>query len=77
LKFRYRASEFQGLGRAMPCAARLREDAPPQWVINKIAAALNEKGKAIKGAKILVLGLACKKSVECRRSPGCASTSSA
>jgi UDP-N-acetyl-D-glucosamine dehydrogenase len=48
----------------------------PEWAVHKIAAALNEKGKAIKGARILVLGLACKKSVECRGSPGCASTSS-
>jgi UDP-N-acetyl-D-glucosamine dehydrogenase len=39
-------------------------------VIGKIAHALNEKGKAIKGAKILVLGLAYKKNVEdVRESP--------
>jgi UDP-N-acetyl-D-glucosamine dehydrogenase len=44
--------------------------AMPEWVINKIASALNEKGKAIKGAKILVLGLAYKKNVEdVRESP--------
>jgi UDP-N-acetyl-D-glucosamine dehydrogenase len=44
--------------------------AMPEWVIGKIAHALNEKGKAIKGAKILVLGLAYKKNVEdVRESP--------
>ena len=44
--------------------------AMPEWVVNKIASALNEKGKAIKGAKILVLGLAYKKNVEdVRESP--------
>jgi len=42
----------------------------PEWVINKIAAALNEKGKAIKGARILVLGIAYKKNVDdVRESP--------
>ena len=44
--------------------------AMPEWVIGKIAHALNEKGKAIKGAKILVLGLAYKKNVDdVRESP--------
>jgi UDP-N-acetyl-D-glucosamine dehydrogenase len=44
--------------------------AMPEWVINKIASALNEKGKAIKGARILVLGLAYKKNVDdVRESP--------
>jgi UDP-N-acetyl-D-glucosamine dehydrogenase len=44
--------------------------AMPEWVINKIAAALNEKGKAIKGARILVLGIAYKKNVDdVRESP--------
>jgi UDP-N-acetyl-D-glucosamine dehydrogenase len=44
--------------------------AMPEWVIGKIAHALNEKGKAIKGARILVLGLAYKKNVDdVRESP--------
>lgn len=42
----------------------------PEWVIGKIAHALNERGQAIKGAQILVLGLAYKKNVEdVRESP--------
>jgi UDP-N-acetyl-D-glucosamine dehydrogenase len=44
--------------------------AMPEWVIGKIAHALNERGRAIKGARILVLGLAYKKNVEdVRESP--------
>jgi len=42
----------------------------PQWVIGKVVDALNERGKAIKGAKILVLGIAYKKNVDdMRESP--------
>jgi UDP-N-acetyl-D-glucosamine dehydrogenase len=42
----------------------------PHWVVNKIGGALNERGKAIKGAKILILGIAYKKNVDdMRESP--------
>ncbi|MGV6851184.1 MAG: nucleotide sugar dehydrogenase, partial [bacterium] len=42
----------------------------PQWVISKTADALNERGKALKGAKILILGIAYKKNVDdMRESP--------
>ena len=44
--------------------------AMPEWVVNKIAAALNESGKAVKGSRILVLGIAYKKNVDdVRESP--------
>ena len=44
--------------------------AMPEWVVNKIAAALNESGKAIKGSRVLVLGIAYKKNVDdVRESP--------
>ncbi|WP_296698066.1 nucleotide sugar dehydrogenase [Thiocapsa sp. UBA6158] len=39
----------------------------PQWVVSKVADALNDRGKALKGAKILVLGIAYKKNVDDRR----------
>ncbi|MBK1633265.1 UDP-glucose/GDP-mannose dehydrogenase [Thiohalocapsa halophila] len=39
----------------------------PQWVVAKVVDALNERGKAVKGARILVLGLAYKKNVDDRR----------
>ena len=42
----------------------------PHWVVNKIADALNNKGKSINGSKILLLGLAYKKNIDdTRESP--------
>jgi UDP-N-acetyl-D-glucosamine dehydrogenase len=42
----------------------------PEWVISKIAGALNERSKAIKGSRVLVLGIAYKKNVDdMRESP--------
>lgn len=42
----------------------------PQWVVQKVADALNDRGKAVKGARILVLGLAYKKNIDdTRESP--------
>ncbi|MDP6380126.1 MAG: nucleotide sugar dehydrogenase [Phycisphaerae bacterium] len=44
--------------------------AMPDYVISRVMAALNEKGKSLKGARILVLGLAYKKDVDdLRESP--------
>ncbi|HHX81795.1 MAG TPA: UDP-N-acetyl-D-glucosamine dehydrogenase, partial [Pseudomonadaceae bacterium] len=45
-------------------------NAMPQWVMEKIASALNERQLAIKGSKVLVLGIAYKKNVDdMRESP--------
>ena len=42
----------------------------PQWVVNKVALALNDRGKAVKGSKVLILGLAYKPDVDdVRESP--------
>ncbi|HUL40621.1 MAG TPA: nucleotide sugar dehydrogenase [Burkholderiales bacterium] len=42
----------------------------PTWVLRKVADALNDHGKAIKGSRVLVLGIAYKKNVEdMRESP--------
>ncbi len=42
----------------------------PHWVVQKTADALNEHGKAVKGSRILVLGLAYKKNIDdSRESP--------
>jgi UDP-N-acetyl-D-glucosamine dehydrogenase len=42
----------------------------PRYVVNKLSSALNERGKPLKGSKILLLGMAYKKNVEdMRESP--------
>ncbi len=42
----------------------------PEWVIGKVMEALNERGRALKGSKVLVLGIAYKKNVDdMRESP--------
>ncbi|KAF0811512.1 UDP-N-acetyl-D-glucosamine 6-dehydrogenase [Andreprevotia sp. IGB-42] len=42
----------------------------PHWVVHKTQAALNEQGKAVKGSRILVLGIAYKKNIDdTRESP--------
>ena len=43
----------------------------PSYVVGKVADALNERGKAVKGSQILILGMAYKKDVDDpRESPG-------
>jgi UDP-N-acetyl-D-glucosamine dehydrogenase len=45
----------------------------PDWVVDKIVGALNERGKPIKSSRILVLGIAYKKNVDdVRESPAAA-----
>ncbi len=42
----------------------------PRWVVQRVALALNERKKSVKGSKILVLGLAYKKNIDdSRESP--------
>ncbi|HSQ77789.1 MAG TPA: nucleotide sugar dehydrogenase, partial [Nitrospirota bacterium] len=42
----------------------------PEWVVGKVIDALNLRGKALKGAKVLVLGIAYKKNIDdMRESP--------
>lgn len=42
----------------------------PEWVVSKAVEALNQKGKAVRGSRILVLGVAYKKNVDdMRESP--------
>lgn len=42
----------------------------PHWVVQKVSDALNERGKAVKGSRILILGIAYKKNIDdSRESP--------
>jgi UDP-N-acetyl-D-glucosamine dehydrogenase len=42
----------------------------PEWVVQKLADALNERGRSLKGARVLVLGVAYKRNVDdIRESP--------
>ena len=44
--------------------------AMPQYVVGKLSDALNDRGKALKDSKVLILGLACKRNVDdARESP--------
>jgi UDP-N-acetyl-D-glucosamine dehydrogenase len=43
----------------------------PHFVLEKVADALNERGKPVKGSQVTLLGMAYKKDVDdCRESPG-------
>ena len=47
--------------------------AMPEWVVGKLMAALNERGKPVRGSRVLVLGIAYKKNVDdVRESPAAA-----
>jgi UDP-N-acetyl-D-glucosamine dehydrogenase len=44
--------------------------AMPHWVVDKVVDALNERGKAVRGSRVLVLGIAYKRNVgDMRESP--------
>ena len=65
----WKAREFGKHTRFIELAGEINT-AMPDYVISKAVDALNEEGKAIKGSKILILGLAYKADVDdCRESP--------
>lgn len=65
----WKARQYGLHTRFIELAGEINNDMP-QWVVNKVASALNDRGRAIKGCKILVLGIAYKKNVDdMRESP--------
>ena len=65
----WKAREFGKNTRFIELAGEINTNMP-DYVISKVMDALNDEGKALKGAKILVLGLAYKANVDdCRESP--------
>jgi UDP-N-acetyl-D-glucosamine dehydrogenase len=65
----WKAKEYNFPTRFIELAGEINTSIP-LYVVNKVADALNERGKSIKGSKILILGLAYKKDVDdVRESP--------
>lgn len=65
----WKAREFGIHTRFIELAGEVNS-AMPHWVMDKVASALNERERAIKGSRVLVLGIAYKKNVDdMRESP--------
>jgi UDP-N-acetyl-D-glucosamine dehydrogenase len=65
----WKAREFGVHTRFIELAGEINRGMPA-WVLSKTVDALNERGKSLKGAKVLVLGIAYKKNVDdARESP--------
>ena len=62
----WKAREFEHNTRFIELAGEINT-AMPDYVVHRVADALNDKGKAIKGSRILVLGLAYKPNVDDER----------
>ena len=67
--FTWRAREFRQNTRFIELAGQVNHDMP-RYVVNRTMLGLNERGKALRGSRILVLGLAYKPNVDdTRESP--------
>lgn len=65
----WKAREYGLHTRFIELAGEINSDMP-HWVVNKLADALNDRARSIKGSKVLVLGIAYKKDVDdMRESP--------
>ncbi|MGK5057249.1 nucleotide sugar dehydrogenase [Janthinobacterium sp. LB2P49] len=65
----WKARQYGLHTRFIELAGEINSDMP-HWVISKLADALNERSRSIKGSKVLVLGIAYKKNVDdMRESP--------
>ena len=65
----WKARQYGLHTRFIELAGEINSDMP-HWVVGKLSDALNERGRAVKGSKVLVLGIAYKKDVDdMRESP--------
>ena len=62
----WKAREFEHSTRFIELAGEINT-AMPDYVVQRVAEALNDKGKAVKGSRILILGLAYKPNVDDER----------
>jgi UDP-N-acetyl-D-glucosamine dehydrogenase len=62
----WKAREFEHSTRFIELAGEINT-AMPDYVVHRVAEALNDKGKAIKGSRVLILGLAYKPNVDDER----------
>jgi UDP-N-acetyl-D-glucosamine dehydrogenase len=62
----WKAREFEHSTRFIELAGEINTSMP-DYVVHRVAEALNDKGKAIKGSRILILGLAYKPNVDDER----------
>jgi UDP-N-acetyl-D-glucosamine dehydrogenase len=59
----WKAREFGVTARFIELAGEINV-AMPHWVVEKLQAALNDRGKTVRGSRILLLGLAYKKDID-------------
>lgn len=65
----WKARQYGLHTRFIELAGEINSDMP-QWVVNKVSDALNQRGRAMKGSRVLVLGISYKKNVDdMRESP--------
>ena len=65
----WKARQYGLHTRFIELAGEINSDMP-QWVVGKLAEALNQRARSVKGSRVLVLGIAYKKNVEdMRESP--------
>jgi UDP-N-acetyl-D-glucosamine dehydrogenase len=62
----WKAREFEHATRFIELAGEINT-AMPDYVVHRVAEALNERGKAVKGSRVLILGLAYKPNVDDER----------
>ena len=62
----WKAREFEHSTRFIELAGEINT-AMPDYVVHRVAEALNERGKAVKGSRLLILGLAYKPNVDDER----------
>ena len=65
----WKAQEHETVARLVELAGQINESMP-DWVVERVADALNDRGKSLRGSRILLVGIAYKKDIpDLRESP--------